>query len=31
MFLPVEHRSYNEFFKLTSTFLIPPPTLKTVP
>ena len=24
-FLPVEHRSYNEFFKLAYTFLIPPP------
>ena len=24
-FLPVEHRSYNEIFKLAYTFLIPPP------
>ena len=25
VFLPVEHRSYNEIFKLDYTFLIPPP------
>ena len=31
-FLPVEHRSYNEVFKFSSTILIPPhPTPKTYP
>ena len=24
LFIPVEHRSYNRVFKISSTFLIPP-------
>ena len=30
-FLPVEHRSYNSVFKISSKILTPPPTLKLTP